>query len=70
MVRTPGEIFSYMNSNKIGVRVSLFWIAWAFVTEKLKNFKMTDQIFQKGMKRYKIFIFIYIIIARVKNFFV
>eukprot|EP01041_Mallomonas_annulata_P000315 gene315-573_t len=51
MVRTPGEIFSYMNSNKIGIQLSLFWIAWAFVAEKLGNYKLTDQIFQKGIKR-------------------
>lgn len=50
-VRTPGEIFSYMQSNKIGVKLSLFWIAWAFVTEKLENFKLTDQIFQKGISK-------------------
>jgi hypothetical protein len=37
-----------MQSNGIGTRVSLFWIAWAFVAEKALNFKLTDQIFQKG----------------------
>ena len=51
MVRTPGEIFSYMNSNKIGDKTALFWIAWAFVAEKLENFNLTDQIFQKGIKK-------------------
>jgi hypothetical protein len=50
-VRTPGEIFSFMQSNKIGERCALFWIAWAFVAEKAENFNLTDQIFQKGMKR-------------------
>lgn len=51
MVRTPGEIFSFMQSNKIGEKLSLFWIAWAFVAEKAENYKMTDQIFQKGIRR-------------------
>ena len=51
MVRTPGEIFSYMASNKIGEKTSLFWIAWAFVAEKMENFPLADQIFQKGMKK-------------------
>jgi uncharacterized membrane-anchored protein YhcB (DUF1043 family) len=37
-----------MHSNKIGEKVALFWIAWAWVTEKAENFKLTDQIFQKG----------------------
>ena len=50
-VRTSGEIFSYMQSNKIGTKLSLFWIAWAFITEKLENYKLTDQIFQKGIKK-------------------
>ncbi|KAJ1390469.1 Mad3/BUB1 homology region 1-domain-containing protein, partial [Ochromonadaceae sp. CCMP2298] len=47
MVRTPGEIFTFMGANKIGERVSLFWIAWAFVAEKAGGWKLTDQIFQK-----------------------
>jgi hypothetical protein len=51
MVRTPGEIFSFMQSNKIGERVALFWIAWAFVAEKYDNFKLADQIFQKAVKK-------------------
>ena len=51
MVRIPGDIFTFMNSNKIGDRVSLFWIAWAFVAEKAGNHKLTDQIFQKGIKK-------------------
>lgn len=52
MVRTPGEIFAFMSSNKIGDKVALFWIAWAFVAEKANNFKLTDQIFQKGIRRF------------------
>ncbi len=51
MVRIPGDIFTFMNSNKIGDKVSLFWIAWAFVAEKAGNHKLTDQIFQKGIKK-------------------
>lgn len=50
LVRSPNDIFAYMNSNKIGDKCSLFWIAWAFVTEKAENFKLTDQIFQKGIR--------------------
>lgn len=53
MVRTPGEIFTYMQSNKIGEKVALFWIAWAYVAEKALNYKLADQIFQKG-ERYHI----------------
>jgi hypothetical protein len=41
-----------MQSNKIGQKCPIFWIAWAFVAEKAKNFNLTDKIFQKGIKRY------------------
>lgn len=37
-----------MQNNKIGERVALFWIAWAYVAEKALNYKLADQIFQKG----------------------
>jgi len=47
-VRTPGEVFTYMSTNKLGERVALFWVAWAYVAEKALNYKLTDQIFQKG----------------------
>ena len=48
MVRTPGEIFTYLQLKGIGERLALFWIAWAFVAEKALNYKLADQIFQKG----------------------
>lgn len=51
LVRTPGDIFAFMNSNKIGEKNALFWIAWSYVAEKANNFKLSDQIFQKGIKR-------------------
>lgn len=51
MVKTPGEIFSFMYNNKIGERVALFWIAWGFVAEKTQNYKLADQIFQKGLTK-------------------
>ena len=35
LVRTPGEVFSFMQSRKIGEGVALFWVAWAFVAEKV-----------------------------------
>jgi hypothetical protein len=48
LVRTPGDIFTYMSTNKVGERLALFWIAWAYVAEKAQNYKLADQIFQKG----------------------
>ena len=44
------DIFTYMYTNKIGVRHALFWIAWAFVSEKVGNMKFADQIYLKGQK--------------------
>lgn len=40
-----------MQSNKIGEKTALFWVAWAFVAEKAQNYKLTDQIFQKGIRK-------------------
>jgi hypothetical protein len=48
LVRTPGDIFTYMSTNKVGERLALYWIAWAYVAEKAQNYKLADQIFQKG----------------------
>jgi hypothetical protein len=50
-VRNPGEIFQFMHSNKIGDKSAIFWISWAFTAEKAQNFTLTDQIFQKGIKK-------------------
>jgi hypothetical protein len=52
MVRTPNDVFAFMNANKIGDKVALYWIAWAFVAEKNDNFKLADQIFQKGIRHF------------------
>lgn len=50
-MRTPGDVFAFMQSNKIGERNALFWVAWAFVAEKSVNFKLADQIYQKGVRK-------------------
>ncbi len=50
-VATPGEVFAFMQSNKIGEKVALFWVAWAFVAEKHENYTLTDKIFQKGIQK-------------------
>jgi hypothetical protein len=52
LLQTPGEVFSFMQANKIGTKVVVFWLAWAFVVEKLGNYSMTDKIFQKGIRMY------------------
>jgi hypothetical protein len=51
LVRDQAEVLSFMYTNKIGERLALFWIAWAYVAEKEGNHKAADQIFQKGLRR-------------------
>lgn len=46
---SPGDIFKYMHKNKIGVKVALFWAAWAFVSEKAGQDNFADKLFVKGI---------------------
>lgn len=48
LVSDPNDVFSFMQSNSVGVKLSLFWIAWAFVAEKSQNYQLADRIFQNG----------------------
>lgn len=50
MNQSPSEVFAFMATNKIGERVALFWIAWAFVEEKNCNIKAADQIYVKALR--------------------
>lgn len=50
-MRDPAEVFSFLYTNKVGERLALFWIAYAYVAEKDGNHKVADQIFQKGIRR-------------------
>lgn len=51
MMRTPSEVFGFMQTNKIGEKVALFWVAWAFVAEKAEKYDVTEQIFRKAIKK-------------------
>ena len=48
--RAP-EIFNYLYRQKIGVYVAIFWVAWAFVAEKEKDFAFAEKIFDKGIRQ-------------------
>jgi hypothetical protein len=37
----PGDIFKFLHKNKIGAKVALFWVAWAFVAEKVRVHTLT-----------------------------
>lgn len=48
MVSDPNDVFSFMQSNSVGTKLALYWIAWAFVAEKAQNYQFADRIFQNG----------------------
>ena len=45
----PSEVFKLMSKIKVGTKVSLFWVAWAWVAEKAQDFPFTEKIFQKAL---------------------
>jgi hypothetical protein len=48
MVSDPNDVFSFMQSNNVGTKLALYWIAWAFIAEKGQNYQFADRIFQNG----------------------
>lgn len=44
------DVFSFMQSNGVGTKMSLFWIAWAFIAEKSQNYQLADNLFQNGIR--------------------
>ena len=45
----PSEVFKLMSKTKVGTLTALFWVAWAWVTEKSSDFQFTEKIFQKSL---------------------
>jgi len=45
----PSEVFKLMSKIKVGTKVSLFWVAWAWCAEKAEDFQFTEKIFQKAL---------------------
>ncbi len=45
----PSEVFKLMSKIKVGTLTALFWVAWAWVTEKAEDFQFTEKIFQKAL---------------------
>jgi len=50
LLSNPGDLFKYLHKNEIGTSHSLFWKAWALVTEKQGNYVLTEKIITKGIK--------------------
>ncbi|KAL7485402.1 hypothetical protein ACHAW6_010996 [Cyclotella cf. meneghiniana] len=47
---TPNEVFKRMNSLKVGNRVALFWVAWAWLAEKRGDYSFCEKIFRKAQR--------------------
>ena len=45
----PSDVFKLMGKIKVGTKVALFWVAWAWVAEKAQDFPFTEKIFQKAL---------------------
>jgi hypothetical protein len=45
------EIFNYMYGQQIGVGVAIFWVAWAFVAEKEKDFAFAEKVYDKAIRK-------------------
>ena len=50
-MKDSGDIFKYLYSNKIGEDLALFYLAWAYVTERAGNYAFADKIYIKGIHR-------------------
>ncbi|CAI5729042.1 unnamed protein product [Hyaloperonospora brassicae] len=51
LVSNPKDIFRYLYQNKIGERVSLFYIGWAYVLETMANYPQAHKIYLKAIQR-------------------
>ena len=48
LLEQPLPLFQFLCANRIGERVSLFYIAWALVAEHAKNYSLADKVFTRG----------------------
>lgn len=47
----PLDMYSYLQSQGIGVSLAQFYISWAEEYEARENFKKADMVFQEGIER-------------------
>ena len=47
---SANEVFKRMNALKVGNKVALFWVAWAWLAEKRGDFSFCEKIFQKALR--------------------
>lgn len=47
----PHEQFKFFHTHKIGSTTAIFWLAWAWVAEKKKDFPFAEKIFRKAIQK-------------------
>ncbi len=47
----PHGQFKFFHKHKLGSEVAIFWLAWAWVAEKKKDFQFADKIFRKAIQK-------------------
>lgn len=47
----PGDVFKYLHKNKIGTKVAVFWVAWAWTSEMKGDFAFAEKVFVKGISK-------------------
>jgi hypothetical protein len=48
---SPGDVFKHLHQSKVGSKVALFWMAWAWVAESKGDFEFADKVFVKGIAK-------------------
>eukprot|EP00946_MAST-07B_sp_MAST-7B-sp1_P001296 g1296.t1 len=48
LLEDPSDLFRFLCVNRIGEQCSLFYVAWALVSEQRKNYGLTDKIFTRA----------------------
>jgi hypothetical protein len=47
----PHETFISFHQNRIGLKTSIFWLAWAWLSEKKEDFAFAEKIFRKAISK-------------------
>lgn len=46
---SPMEVYKYLHSRQVGFKTALYWVAWAWVSEKAGDYAFADKIFKKAL---------------------
>jgi hypothetical protein len=48
---SPGDVFKHLHQSKVGSKVALFWMAWAWVAESKGDFDFANRVLLKGIAK-------------------